>query len=747
MDAQVYFEGHTHIFQPSGYTAKQVQVSRSNYPSHYYENAENELWTAPIDDKGNWHLYIPSWKLAQGDKEAAQGHLNYENDTVYFRFKMTSGSLTLYSPWQAYVTREKQGQIDLDLYATIETLTLAPNGGTMTVQSETGHEDSIAKISDTVYDIVRGVNFSIGPYSSYVNDVLITVTPPTGKAIASFDPKNYSDINWSYAADGWNEYYYGGVNPATAPTQDDKPVVYVLQNYQAHSLDHTTDNFQPGNYADLGNYAVNVSARYFDFQGSVTMNLDHMPSTVNAYFVAIYDADGNRLIDRKPLTRSGTTFRWDFDPQNYLPVYHYTGGGDDSYYDYDIYNCSEEPERYVNFYDSPYDSNGVRFQFVFVDTTQFPGFEEVAHTQLTRTYTAPELVKPIQLGISDTMGISDTIRQFTANEDLPGRDYGHNYDPDYDAQYYYFFSDPDTPYTVEYQDYYGYASVNDGLTDVGVYLYDSSSSDPVADVDAYPNQAVYGIPNGSSTGNVVELVTVEITRQSNWDHTNGYKLKIELPEPYTVTADTIEETLSIREGTVKYYRFTPPTDRPYYSLFQGHSAVNPDYANITVNAYRNGSAYATPLDGDGNNLYYATTLSSVILEIRENSVWTSSDFLEFTFRVTIPKPLPPGTSTSDLETFSIRGGTTQYYRATVTPETNYNLIFRDTADITATGYADVRVRGIYSDNTYTSFFSNGNNVTTYSINPPLLSPNWVILQVTATTGTNATRPFGIKLYP
>jgi hypothetical protein len=86
---------------------------------------------------------------------------------------MSDGTRTLLSPWQEYNTREKQGQIDIDLYAWIETITV-PDDNTVTITTDTIYADTIAKVDGTiVYDVVRGVNFS----NTEANKVLFNVTP------------------------------------------------------------------------------------------------------------------------------------------------------------------------------------------------------------------------------------------------------------------------------------------------------------------------------------------------------------------------------------------------------------------------------------------------------------------------------------------------------------------------------------------------------------------------------------------
>jgi hypothetical protein len=766
MDAQVFFEGRTDITQPYSssdrYAAKEVQVSRYYYPSHYYESSPTRLWTAPITN-GEWNLYIPSQELAQGYDSALQGHLNINSDKVYFRFRMEDGGgRTLYSPWQEYLTREIQGQIDLDLWATVHTLTIDPNGGAVGVKIETGHGDTIVERGDLVYDIVRGVAFQqqAGTTSPYVEDVLIEVTPPNGKGIASFEAKtgSYPNISWRYAGSDENTYTDASSVSSAIPIHflsSNKAVVYAIDNAQSYNdLDHYKDNSPSTNLpinTDLGTSAVTVTATYYDYRGSVKMNLTNMPTAADKLYVGVYDFTSNSLVDERLLgtpSTSTTVYSWDFDPLYKLPAYSSSG----SYSDYDIYryDISSPTRPYVNFssVSGAYDNNGVYFQFSFVDTSG-PTPVVVARTQPTRKYTAPELAGAVTLGISDTLGVSDDVTpQFAARADLPGRHLNIVYAND--EQYYYFFSDGTTPYTLEYQDAYGNTGSGAGLANVDVSWYRSNGGPtptptPIGSVNAYPGQGVYGTPYGNYGQN---LVSVVVSNGSLYDGGN-YKLKVELPETYTVEATPLEvSNTTLRRGAVKYYKFTALADTLYYALFQD---------NVSVTAYLNSSA-GTSLNGTGiynpgvpanNSAFTVTAPTPVILAVQETSGSYNSALGNFTFRVATPTPLTLGTAASDLISGSIRHNTTQYYRATITAGTNYNMVFRDVAAAGSTTYADIRVTPAYSNGTSGTTEANGDNSTVYTVTSPAGQPGWVILAVTETTATPFTglKPFGIKLYP
>jgi hypothetical protein len=376
-------------------------------------------------------------------------------------------------------------------------------------------------------------------------------------------------------------------------------------------------------------------------------------------------------------------------------------------------------------------------------------------TSLTRKYTAPELVEPIAFGISASPSISDTVaQQFEegAGRHLVG---GINSSVSYAslAEYYYFFSDPNIPYTLEYQNssYNESGTYDDTLTYVNVGLYDSDANSPIpnyiASVSGYPGQYVYGSPNGSVGGAVESLVTVEITGGS---YSGAYKLKIDPPEAYTVAASPAEESKTIRQGTSKFYTFTPNTGTLYYALFQ--QGAN---ANISVVAYINGSAGSTNLTGTGaynGSAFTPTSAAPVILAVRETSWASPITTVGYTFRVATPTPLPlgPNTGLGALTPGSIRYGTSQYYITGVTPGTSYNLVFRDVGSADSASYANVSVIARYSNTTTSGTFATGNILTTYTVNPPG-APNagWVILQVTENSGVpfSGTQPFGIKLYP
>jgi hypothetical protein len=758
MDSQVFFEGHTHISQDTSatsYTATQVQVSRSYHPSHYYGESSSYLWTAPIAN-GEWNLYIPSQELAQGYSYASQGHLDIITDAVYFRFRMEddSGNRVLYSPWQQYVTREIQGQIDLDLYATIETLTIVePAGSTITVGMRDGHNDTIAERETHVYDVVRGVNFqNAGSYPyTHVQDVLIEVTPPAGKAIASFDARTaeyyggggysfFPNISWRYADGEENDYTdpsYMSSSPSSIPThsvQTNRRVVYAINNFDDYTgLDHTEDHETiPGSIStDLGTLAVEITARYFDFQGHVTMNPANMVGTP---YIEVYDG-GSNLIDRRQLTSTGGagTYQWDFDPAYNLPVFHIMGGS--SYLDYDIYDY-DSSSPYVDFSNgasSAYDSEGVYFLFAFdsAGTTVF-------RTQPTRKYTAPELVNPILLGIGSThLDVANVTQQFereTVASVRNGLDL--NYATNIE-EYYYFFADSNSAYTLEYEDWNN--STDLGMVDVS-WLATNSGSLPtsIGLVGGYPSQAVYN-PYGTS----LSLVTVVV--KDNWGSSaNGYRLRIEEPVTYTVTSGTTELPDSIRQGTTKFYKFASAAQTLHYALFQG---------NVTVMAYYNGFSTPDTLQGDGsfnNSAFIPQNQTQGILAIRENN-FASSATSSFQFKVATPTTIGLGIAASAPIEFNIRRGTSQYYRVdSLTPGANYFVAFRDLASgVPSINYADVSVRTIFSNNwnlvgNYTNGNNNGNSITL----PAAPSAGWVILQVTEdnTPAANG-NTFGIRLYP
>jgi hypothetical protein len=747
LDAQVYFEGQTHISYGPGnspYTAVQVQVSRSNYPSHYYGSGSSYLWTAAVSNN-EWQIYIPAWELGIGYQGAPQGHLDVDSDQVYFRFMMTGAGRTLYSPWQQYVTREIQGQIDIDLHATINTLTLNTDAGTKTVQIETGHRDSIARIGNTnVYDIVRGVNFTPAPTgdtSPYVEDVLITVKPPAGKAIASFDPRNsngsgYADINWSYADGDRNDYDVTLQIPIQGPS-DDKPIIYVLDNSEAYSLDHYTDN-GVGINTDLGTSAVEVDAKYFDFRGSIQLNLTNLPPNVNMFYIDVLDADGSgRVVARQAVTPSGNGYSWSFAPAAYLPVYYDGFAG--AYYDYDIY-AYDMSGRYVDFGGGPYDNGGVQFRLALEDFGV-----PVAATQLTRRYAAPELVNELaRFGISTAENVDYTG---TFDDNLPGRNgYGYGYYTDSDAQYYYFFSNPDFPYTLEYQDY-SYNS-DPALTDIAVTVYDSNGY--LLSVSDYPSQGMYGRPNGSAdliNPAVNELVTVQITR-SYYGEGNGYKFKLDSPQDYTPTASTTEAPLQIREGTRKYYKINNPAAGTLHSVLFQDNAVYGNYADITVYAYSNGNRSDVTTHHDGNGTFFRPTNSStVILEIVENS-GNSSDTPEYSFNVATSTTL--SAANMNLTTGSIREGTIRYYRAAVTLGDTYKLAFLDSdAGTGATAninYVEARYyTGTYTYTTLGTNYTGDNSEVTITI--PGVTGELILVVDNTNVLSDYTGQFGIRLHP
>jgi hypothetical protein len=697
LTAQVFFEGHATVSGNAAYTPQRVWIDLSN--SHAGSDTHGR-WSAPITEKDGsyeWNLYIPSHEIA-GDLYYSE----YNGQSVYFRFELNDGARTLFSPWQEYKTREKQGQVDIDLYAHVETVTVPSS---ITITTEGVYKDTIARIGNTsVYDVVRGVNFD----DPGANKALFKVSVPTGRAIAYFEARTSDDgaIAWRYADSNFLDNLFGYSYPYPYAAEG-SPVVYEIDNHGGYPvLNHEIDN-ERINYADLGDSPVVITTGFFNFNVELTLPTGNLP-VYNRALLEVYDAATDLVI----ATASAATtspFTWTIAPEDELPVYYDDDLWHPGYHDYSIYEYDEygDPNKtaldYFGYSDYDYSSNkGVYFAVTFEETDADDNVIASYPLAPTKRYTAPELVGQIKLGIASTADLSAT-QTINANAGVGSSVY------DSPEQYYYFAADPGVPYYLEYQD----AATTDFISG------DPTGSGLTGIVSVkYRHKILYGfIDNylsGSSpiatilpaTGANAKVLVSVIVRASS---EGSYKL---IKNTSVITPQASEQTFAIPTGATRYYTFTPSSSTAVYSLgFKGNGS-DLSLADVNVSAYAYDDDEPTGISGsyvtasDGATSYQGGGLNSLgflnpagkktLITVTSSYGWPDSGR---EFKITLTDLTAASITTNAAAAKTIAQNAVQHFvftPAATTPATNYTFLYKDAGSLIGSNNASLNSVRLYT---------------------------------------------------
>ncbi|MDR0601899.1 MAG: hypothetical protein LBG42_05910 [Treponema sp.] len=684
LTAQVFFEGHAEVSGNAAYTPQKVWIARNN---SYAGDDSHGQWSAPITERSGfyeWNLYIPSHSIASTLNYGADGQ------SVYFRFEMHDGARTLFSPWQEYKTQEKQGQIDIDLYAHIEKVTVPPS---VTITTGGVYKDSIAITGDTsVYDVVRGVNFS----NDEANKALFNVNDiPNGKAIAYFEARasspSYSDraLAWRYAASNFQQ-------PSSYPyAAKGKPVVYEIDNAGGYLvLHHESDNSRPVNGADLGDYPVEIATGFFNFNVELTLPTGGNFPEYDRVRLQIRDAATGDLVADSLTTSAASPFAWTIAPANELPVYTY---GAAAYRDYSIYNYGGDPNKteLTNYYDYGYSaSKGVVFVVVFEDVNA----GEIVNSYplaATRRYTPPELMSQVKLGIASTSDLDGAATQtINANAGVGSRVY------DAPEQYYYFAADPGVPYYLEYRDAHTTDFITGNPSGPGLtgrvsvsYRYNTSGG--------ALNRPIATIRTGATAKALVSVIIKA-------DDSGSYRL---VKNTSAITPQAAEQTFFIPANDVRYYTFTPSGSSVVYSVGFKGDAGNSNWADVSVNAYvysdddptgANASvpdgARATPTDSAVSyqgGLGFLNPAGKKVLIAVTNS--PSSSGKEFKLTIADLSTVTTSIYTTTPAAKSILQNAVQHFVFTpASVAASYEFLYKDTASLTGANDASISSVRLYT---------------------------------------------------